>query len=91
MTVRLSEEAAEQLEQILNYLEKKWSVRTRNNFIEKLERSFESISTLPTSYPKSEKYPDLRKCVITPQAVAFYHIRASPIEIVSIINANQNK
>jgi len=91
MTVRLSEEAAEQLDDILNYLEERWSVRTRNNFIDKLERSFDSISTFPTGYPRSEKYPDLRKCVINPQTIAFYRVRANYIEIVSIINASQNK
>ncbi len=57
MTIRLSEEAAEQLDDILNYLEEKWSVRSRNNFIDKLEDSFDSIITFPTGYPKSEKYP----------------------------------
>jgi len=41
MKVYLSAEAAEQLQHILEYLEENWSVKMRDNFISKLERSFQ--------------------------------------------------
>jgi len=56
----------------------------------KLERTLEVIRTHPESYPASTKFPDLRKCVITPQTVAFYRVKTDCIEIAAILDARQN-
>jgi len=57
MTIKLSQEAKEQLEWLLLYIEERWSVRVRDNFILKLERTLEVIRTHPESYPASTKFP----------------------------------
>ena len=63
-TVYLSIEASEQLDQLIEYLETKWSARVRDNFLAKLDRSLNTISTMPYAYPTSKKMPHLRKCVV---------------------------
>ncbi len=87
MKVNLSIEAAEQLQQLLDYLEINWSVKVRDNFIQKLDRSIQIIIETPFAFPASEKFPGLRKCVITPQTIAFYRVKENEVEVISLIDA----
>ena len=71
MRITLSEQASEQLTILLTYLELEWSPRVRDNFILKLERSFEAIVAFPKGFPVSEKFPGLHKCIITTQTSGY--------------------
>jgi len=86
MKITLSERASEQLTILLTYLELDWSPRIRDNFIYKMERSFEAIEAFPQGFPVSEKFPGLRKCVITPQTSAYYQINENEIEIIAFFD-----
>ena len=86
MKIVLSDPAAEQLQALLDYLEFDWSPRIRDNFLVKLERSFIALRQFPAGFPVSEKFPGLRKCVITPQCSAYYQIHADEIEIIAIFD-----
>jgi len=90
MKVYLSAEAAEQLQHILEYLEENWSVKVRDNFISKLERSFQLMSKMPFLFPASEKLPGLRKCVITPQTISYYRVNGDEIEVIAILDARSD-
>lgn len=46
MKAFLSQTAGEQLHQVIDYLEQRWSVKVRNNFISKLERSVDTIAQM---------------------------------------------
>ena len=50
----LSRTAALKLENLLNYLEVKWSDRVKQNFIQKLDNSIHQIQNYPLSFEKSE-------------------------------------
>jgi plasmid stabilization system protein ParE len=91
-TIYLSTEATEQLDQLLDYLESRWSAKVRDNFLVKLDRSLNTISTMPYAYPASQKIPALRKCVITPLTVAYYRIKEEQIEveIITVIDSRKN-
>jgi len=92
MIVFLSQTAGEKAEQIIEYLENRWSDKVRDNFLNKLERSMDIIQQMPYSFPASQSFPGLRKCVITSQTTAFYRIDedAQEIEIVAIIDSREN-
>lgn len=90
MKVYLSIEAAEQLQRLVEYLETSWSFKVRDNFILKLDRSINIIAKTPFIFPASEKFPGLRKCVITSQTVIFYRVRENEIEIIALMDARQH-
>ena len=91
MNVVLSPTAGEQLHQIIDYLEQQWSAKVRDNFIHKLQRTMDAIAIMPYSYPASKKLPGLRKCVITPQTIAYYRIDEirKEVEIIAVVDARQ--
>ena len=62
----------------------------RDNFIAKLDRSMKIIENSPFAFPPSEKFPGLRKCVLTRQTVAFYRIFENEVEIIALVDARQN-
>ena len=92
MLVFLSQTAGEKIDQIIEYLENRWSNKVRDNFLSKLERSMNVIEQMPYGFPASQNFPGLRKCVISPQTIAFYRINedAQEIEIVAIIDSRED-
>ena len=92
MPVYLSQTAYDQLHQILNYLEEKWSQQVSDNFLEKLERTMDSIGRFPYSSPAALHFPGLRKCVITKQVSAFYRVDEvrKEVEIMAVLDNRQD-
>ena len=92
MTLFISQTAGEQLYQLIDYLEQRWSVKVKDNFIAKLQRSMDIIEKIPYGFPASQSFPGLRKCVITSQTIAYYRINEDQqeIEIIAVIDARQN-
>jgi plasmid stabilization system protein ParE len=86
MKIFLSEIAEYQLDTLLDYLEIEWSVRVRDNFMNKFENSLRTIETMPFAYPFSEKLIGLHKCVVTPQTSIYYQINANEIEVIAIFD-----
>ncbi|GJM34331.1 MAG: hypothetical protein DHS20C18_33320 [Saprospiraceae bacterium] len=68
-----------------------WPSKVRNNFIDKLDRSMETISQMPYSFPASQDFPGLRKCVITSRTTAYYRVdeTKNEVEIITVINNRQ--
>ncbi len=89
MTVVLSAKASSQLEAILNYLETEWSVLSRRKFQRRLNRFVKVLKTLPNGFPRSKKYPDCRKCVVTTQVSLVYRVKGDMIEIVAFLDNRQ--
>ena len=90
MNVYLSPEAESQLEALLFYLEAEWGIKVHDNFLEKLDHAIQTIRKMPTAYPASTKYPELRKCVVTRQTLLFYRLSGDDVEVVSLIDSRQN-
>ncbi len=91
MPVHLSQTAYDQLHETLNYLETNWSSAVRDNFLDKLERAMEIMGSMPHAYPESQKFPGLRKCVITRQSVAWYRIDEvrKEVEILAVLDSRR--
>ncbi|MDO8366018.1 MAG: type II toxin-antitoxin system RelE/ParE family toxin [Saprospiraceae bacterium] len=86
MKVTFTDQAAEQLAELLDYLEIEWSMKVRDNFLLKLESTVEVIAAFPFAYPSSESYPDFRRCVVTPQTSLYYQIQPEEIEVVAVLD-----
>jgi len=54
MKVYFSPEASDQLTQILTYLEERWSIKVRDNFLAKFDRFIQMISEMPFAFPASQ-------------------------------------
>lgn len=56
--------------------------------MQKMENTIETIDKMPKAFPKLKKYPNVRKCVITPQTTAYYQIiDEEEIEIITFIDS----
>ena len=90
MQVIFSKRAKVRLENLLDFLEKEWSKKSKNDFINKLDRSIAQISKLPVSCPESKKFKGLFKCVVTRQTTIFYRIKDQTIQVITLFDTRQN-
>ena len=88
--VRLSKRAVKKLDSLLVFLVEKWSIKVKNDFIQKLDKSLDQIQELPESCPESERIRGLRKCVVTKQTTMFYKYSDTTINIVTIFDNRQD-
>lgn len=85
-----SKRAEKRLIELLEYLEKNWSEKEKNNFIAKLDRSVKIISKFPESFPHSKSNKFTHKCVLTKHNILIYRIHENEIEIIMIFDSRQN-
>lgn len=74
---------------ILEYLQKKWTEREINNFIERTEKVLFFISQNPLLYRYS-KQNDSYKCVVTEQTSLIYQIKQDKVELLSFWDNRQD-
>ena len=86
----LSKRASRNLEKLLEYLETEWSIRIKNNFIKKLDRSLHILKEKPESSPKSDRVIGLHKCVVTKQTTVYYKFDSEKLYIVTIFDTRQD-
>lgn len=86
----LSKRAASKLNGILFYLEKEWSAKVKNEFIDKFEHSINIIKEKPNIFPSSIKYPKIRRCVVTKQISVFYKFDNSKVYIITLFDNRQD-
>ena len=88
--VVISKTAEKKLEKLFDYLIEKWSLKVKNEFIEKLDTSIAIIEKQPEIFPESKKNKGLRKCVITKQTTLFYRFNTKQIYIVTVFDTRQH-
>jgi len=88
--VVISITAEKKLEKLFEYLIKKWSIKVKKDFVEKLDSSIEIIKNQPEIFPESKKGKSLRKCVITKQTTLYYRYNSKRINIVTLFDTRQN-
>jgi plasmid stabilization system protein ParE len=79
-----------QLEELVEYLEYKFSSVTKEKFISKLDSSVSLIQKDPKIFPKSEAKKDVRKCVISKQTTLYYNFNNQEIRLLSLFDTRQN-
>ncbi len=90
MEVYLSPLAEKKLQELLNYLQDRWSLRVRNKFLNKILASISLIRSYPESCQVIRDFPNVRKCVVSKEASFYYRIHANAIEIITIIDNRQD-
>lgn len=88
--VFVSKTAKRKLNSLFEYLVIEWSVKTKKDFVKKLDDSIEIIRNQPEIFPKSKKGNNLRKCVVTKQTTLYYRFNAEKIHIVTLFDTRQH-
>lgn len=79
-----SEEAVENLESIINYLNTNWTEREVSNFKTKLAKQLDLICKNPFIFPRSSYQKRLRKAVLSRQTTIFYEVKGENIYLAYI-------
>lgn len=90
MKVVLSPLAQWKIEQLLEYLEIEWSLKSKEKFWKILLESFNQIANAPRSAPESEEFPNLFRKVVTKQTSYYYRIKSDKIEIIDLVDNRQD-
>ena len=88
--IKLSKRASNKLEKLLDYLENEWSLKIKNDFIKKLDKSLSLIQENPDYFQKSDTVKGLHRCVITKQITIFYLFDDKYIYIVTLFDNRQD-
>lgn len=89
-SVVVSERAERNLEEIVNYLEREWSVRVRDKYLLILKKKIKLISEKPLMYPASLKKKAVHRCVITKHSILYYRIQNDRVEVITIQDARRD-
>ncbi len=87
--VIISKRAESKLSDLFDYLSNKWSIKVKNTFINKLDKSINIIKIKPEMFPKSRIESSIHKCVITKQTSLFYKFDNKNIYIITIFDTRQ--
>ena len=88
--VRWTENAVEDLEHLIQFLQREWSSQSAEKFIEKVFYKIEIIQDLPNIGKQSEKVPDTRRILITKQSSIYYSLKDEVITILNIFDNRQD-
>ncbi len=83
LQIKWSPLAVESYLTTIEFIRVKWSNKTVLDFEEKVEKLLERLSKFQQLCPPADKYPMLRKCVISKQTSLVYEIKDNEIEIVT--------
>ncbi len=85
-----SKNAEKNLLDLLEYLELKWSIKVRDEFISKLDKSIYLIQNEPDIFPKSQINKNQYRCVLSKQTTIYYKYNSKQIRILSLFDTRQN-
>ena len=83
MQIVWSSESLKKVLSIREYLLKEWSETEVNTFIKRLRNFEELVKQYPSIYPASDKFPNLRKAVISKHQSVIYEYESNR-EIIKI-------
>ena len=79
-----------QLEELIEYLEYRFSLITKEKFVVKLDSFVVLIQKDPGIFPKSEANKKIRKCVISKQTTLYYSFNNQEIRLLSFFDTRQD-
>ncbi|GGE99973.1 type II toxin-antitoxin system RelE/ParE family toxin [Flavobacterium limi] len=88
--VKFTLRAERSFENILNYIEQKWSTKRKVDFLKKFDKSILTIVLHPESFPCSENNKMIRKCVLTSQTTFYYVFSTKEITIINFFDTRQD-
>jgi plasmid stabilization system protein ParE len=88
--IEWSDEAKDNLSNIIKYLEKAWTEKEIKKFFVKLESNLLLMSENPSLFPLSNKTKNVRRNVLSPQTSLYFKVEKDVIFIVSLFDNRQN-
>ena len=85
-----SKKAEKSLIDLLEYLELKWSVKVRDKFISKLDKSIYLIQNDPEVFPKSQLNKNQYRYVLSKQTTIYYRYNSKQIRVLAFFDTRQN-
>jgi len=79
-----TDEANEGLDEIIDYLEKKWSEKEIIYFFDRLEECLEKIKEAPHRFKDSLRKPGAKECQHSPQTTIFFVYDDKLISILKV-------
>ena len=86
----LSKRASNRLDKLFEYLEHEWSLKVKDDFIKKLDKSLKQIQEFPESCQKTDFVEGLHMLVVTKQTSIFYRFDSKTIKIVTVFDNRMN-
>lgn len=83
-------EAISNLEEILNYLNNRWTQQEIDNFKKRLVKQISIIEQNPNLFPISKFNTRLRKAVLSKQITIFYEVSEQIVYLVYLFNTKQD-
>lgn len=83
-------EAAQNLDDILDYFERRWTKKEINNFKRQLSALLTLIARNPLIFPVSDYRSDLRRAVLSSQTSIFYLIKREEIHLILLFDNRMN-
>ena len=90
LKINISKTAEENLDAVLNFIETRWSKKSKEMFLVKFQKAISIISMNPEVFPKSSINKKYRKCVVTKQSSLLYSFGSNEIRIHSIFDTRQD-
>lgn len=79
-----TDEAITGLQEIIDYIEKRFSEKDVRKFIKKIDEQINLIQTNPKAFPSSVKSPSIRRAVVARLTSVFYCVEEDRITLLSI-------
>ncbi len=81
-----ADEARQNLDAIIEYLQNRWTAKEISNFFKKLDKRIDIISRNPHAYPDIDLKSGLRRSVLTEQTSIYYEIKTDSVVILSLFD-----
>lgn len=89
LTIKWSDEATLEFEQIIDFINNCWTEKEAIDFIIKTEFTIKLISTQPYLFPESN-FRQIRKAVVTKQTSFYYLIQEQKVYIITFWDNRKN-
>ena len=86
----LSKKASKRLENLLEYLESEWSLKVKDDFIKKLDKSLKQIQEFPESCPHTSYVKGIHMLIVSKRTALIYRFNSKTITIVTIFDNRMN-
>jgi len=90
LKVNFSKTAEKNLDDVLNFIEAKWSKKSKDLYLVKFQKAVSIISMNPKIFPKSSVNKKYRKCVITKQSTLLYSFGSNEIRIHTVFDTRKD-
>ena len=87
--LEFSQRSLREIDLIADYIEFKWSLKSKEDFLKLLKKNLDLIESNPKLFQISN-YKNLHRCVVSKQTSIYFMFDDYKIKIVSVFDTRQN-